>query len=165
MGNTLNLLPHLDIVDGIAILENGKAEVGIRIELPSVLFATGEDKLEADWRNMRNLLHMALPLGYRARYYLEAALDRGEALRWYREAVDTPFNLAKEIAESRARFLERERARGKLLRWGAYLTVSAPIAPKKRVTFTPVAFEEMRTNMLALRQRVLEFIRAGGWEA
>lgn len=165
LGNTLSLLPHLDIVDGIAILENGKAEVGVRVELPSVLFATSEDKLEADWRSMRNLLHLALPMGSRARFYLEAVPDRGEALRWYREAINTPFKLAKEIAESRANFLERERARGRLLRWGAYLTVSAPIARKGQVTFTPEAFAEVRTGMAGLRQRLLEFVRAGGWEA
>jgi conjugal transfer ATP-binding protein TraC len=164
LGNTLSLLPHLDIVDGVVFLENGRAEVGVRVNLPSLLFSSGM-RAEEDWRNVRNILHLAIPLGYRARYYLEAAPDRGHAIREYREAINTPFKLAKEIAESRANFLERERARGQLLQWGAYITLSAPIAKPKKVTFSPETFQDILTNMLGLRQRLVEFLNAAGWHA
>ncbi len=161
MGNALKELPHLDIVDGVVLLEHGRVEVGLEVHLPSVLFDSA-DRVEGDWATMRAILQMALPLKSRARFYIEAAPDRGEALKAYQGSIKTQNPFPKAVAEARLEFLNQERVRGKLLSWRAFLTIDMDTGYKEMV-LSPEALEEVLQNARDLRQRIAEYLTAGGF--
>lgn len=161
VGNLTTQLPHLDIIDGVVFLENGKVEVGLELELPSVLFASAE-RVASDWHAMRSLLQLALPFDARARFYLEAALDRGERLAEYAQNNRAPYPLVSAITEAKVRYLEKERARQNILDWRAFLTVSLPVKPKGKMAFTPTELEDTLLKAKSLQQRVANFLQAGG---
>lgn len=161
LGNLTTQLPHLDIVDGVVFLENGKVEVGLELSLPSVLFAS-VDRVEADWRAMRSVLQLALPFDARARFYLEAAPDRGERLREYAESIRSPYPLVSAVMEAKVRHLEQERARQRVLSWKAFLTISIPVRPKGKMQLTQAELEEVLLRARSLQERVANFLKAGG---
>lgn len=153
MGNTLSELPHLDIVDGVVLLESGKIEVGVELFLPSVLFATGA-KVEAQWQALKTVLQLAVPVGSRARFYLEAVPDRGEAIQEYRQGINTSYEVLKGIVERRAEFLERKRVRGEVLSWRAFLTVDRQVRKPGQMTLTPEELEEVLAEGKRLQTRL-----------
>jgi len=164
VGNTLNELPHLDIVDGVVLLENGKIEVGLELFLPSLLFAS-ESRLESLWGGLRGLLQLALPLGSRARFYMEVTYDRGERLREYKAGIRSPHMVPKGIAEARADFLERERAKGRLFSWRTFLTVDMAVRKPGQMSFTPTELQEVLEEGQRLRARIEGFLSTAGFQA
>lgn len=164
IGNTLSELPHLDIVDGVVLLDSGKIEVGAEIFLPSVLFSS-EERLESQWRGLKTILQLAVPLRSRARFYLEATLDRGNRLREYQEGIRSSFHLPKRIAEARAQYLERERTLGRLFSWRAFLTVDLAVRKPGQMSFTEEELSEVLEEGRRLRRRLLDTVKAVGFEA
>lgn len=160
IGNLTTQLPHLDIIDGVVFLENGKVEVGLELELPSVLFASA-DRVASDWQTMRAVLQLALPLDARARFYLEGTLDRGDRLREYAQNTRSPYALVNAITEAKVRFLEKERARQNILSWRAFLTIAIPVKPKGKMNLTPTELEDTLLKAKSLRERVAGFLQTG----
>lgn len=160
VGNLLQYMPYLDIVDGVVFLENGMAEVGVELTLPSVLFAS-PGRVEGQWRSLRNILHLAVGNGERARFYIEAAPAGPEILEAYRRNVRTSFALAKEIAEARIALLEGLRTSGAILKWRTFMTLAFPVAQKGRVQFAEKEFQEILEVAKNKRDKLVGFLTAG----
>ncbi len=161
--NLLRYAPYLDIVDGVVFLENGQAEVGLELRLPSVLFASA-GKVEAQWRSLRNILHLAVGPRERARFYIEAVPAGPEILEAYRRNIRTSYALAKEIAEARVARLEELRLNREVLKWRAFLTLSFPVGKAGSMQFSERAFEEVLSEAKNKREKLLGYFRAGGFE-
>ncbi|NJK44968.1 MAG: hypothetical protein HC933_12385 [Pleurocapsa sp. SU_196_0] len=82
--SVVELYPLWDIVEGVALTEDGWCEVGVRLELPSRLFLA-EDAVLAQHASVKTLLQQGVPVDARLRVYLsiepeaEGALERGTA--------------------------------------------------------------------------------------
>lgn len=144
-------------------MENGQAEVGLELRLPSVLFASA-GKVEAQWRSLRNILHLAVGPRERARFYIEAVPAGPEVLEAYRRNIRTSYALAKEIAEARVARLEELRLNREVLKWRAFLTLSFPVGKAGSMQFSERAFEEVLSEAKNKREKLLGYFRAGGFE-
>ena len=163
-GNLLELLPHLDIADGIVINDNGVIEVGVELRLPSALM-TSPENTEGAWRRVKTALRQIIDYKERARIYVEAHLNRGRAIQAFRENIRTSHRLLREMAMSQADHLDRQRARRALLEWKAYVTVSRRVRKKGRVQFTPEEWTELLQSGRSLQERLRANLEAAGLSA
>lgn len=160
IGNTLKELPHLDIVDGVAILEDGSIEVGLTVELPSVLFASS-DRLASDWEGLRAILQLAVPVDSRLRFYIIGGQATNAPLDDYRQNLRGQHELPYEIAKAKLHFLEKQRLNGRLLEWRAFASLSKKVR-RKGTGMSQSEFDELLETGRKLAVRLETFFRRSG---
>jgi TraG P-loop domain/TraC protein len=119
--SVVELYPLWDIVEGVALTEDGWCEVGVKLELPSRLFLT-EDALLTQHASIKSLLQLGVPVDSRLRVYLSIEPEDAEAL----ERARTPgssHGLIDRLHAASLELLRTKQARQELKRWNVYATL------------------------------------------
>lgn len=164
LGSVLDELPFWDLADGVVFLEDGRMEVGLEVQPPSPLFASGAALARA-WPSLKALLRLGVPEGERARVLVEAVPADGEALRRYAAGTVTADPLLARLAEAKVALLEAERLGGHLLDWRCYLscTLSPTAKRAKGSAFAPSELTEALARAHALRERLHNLLENAGY--
>jgi len=164
LGSLLDELPFWDLSDGVVLLEDARMEVGIEIQPPSPLFASGP-ALEKGWLTLKTLLRLGIPEGERARVIVEAVPADGDILQRYREDTASDHPLLARLTEAKVRLLEEERLEGHLLQWRCYLSCTVSPAQKRRkgLAFAPAELEEALSRAHAVRERLVNLLENAGY--
>lgn len=137
------LLPYWELQEGVMVLSDGRAEVGVALDLPPTLFVS-QAYMEGLVGVIKSLLRSAVPEGSRARLVVEVAPAKPERVALYGEW---------NPSHSTARFLHEKRLQAWQDRWEEERVLERRVflsvlygrvrSKKKRVPFTPEEWKEV----------------------
>jgi conjugal transfer ATP-binding protein TraC len=120
-GSLVSELPYWTVLDGIVVLRDGTYEVGVGFELPATtLWPTQVVNHLA--RQVRLMLHHAVPEGERLRLVVEAGPEKGEVVERFERGMEDVHPAARFLAASRAAEMRRAVGEGRLVGHRAFLT-------------------------------------------
>ncbi|MGC8877065.1 helicase HerA domain-containing protein [Thermus sp.] len=150
------LLPYWEIQDGLVVLNDGRVEVGVRLELPPTLFVSTA-YMEGLVGVLKALLRSAVPEGSRARLVVEVSPAHPSRVERYRE-MPASHPVARFLQEKRYEAWKERWARGEVLERRVYLSVllGKPRHKRRRVPFTPEEWKEVVGEAVKVRERVVQ---------
>ncbi len=136
-----DLYPLWDIVETVALTDDGWCEVGVRLELPSRLFLE-EHALLTQHTAIKTLLQQGVPVGARLRVYLSVEPERQGALE-RAVAPKSRYPMIDRLHLASQEMLQAKLERGEVKRWNAFATlrVRPPLHFSKDA---PPSTEELR---------------------
>jgi len=150
------LLPYWEVQDGLVVLNDGRVELGVRLELQPTLFASAA-YMEGLVGVVKAILRSGVPEGSRARLVVEVSPAPFARVERYR---------GLEPSHPTARFLQEKRygawvemwQRGQVLEKRVYLSVllGRPRHRRRRVPFTPGEWKEVVAEAEKVRARIVQ---------
>ncbi len=119
--NVLDLYPLWEIVEGVALTEDGGCEIGVRLELPSRLFLE-EHALLTQHGAVKTMLQQGVPVDARLRVYLSVEPEQPAAL----ERVVAPpsrYETIDRLHQASQALLHAKLEGGQVKRWNAFATL------------------------------------------
>jgi len=154
---------YWEIHEGLMVLEDGRAEVGVELLLKPTLLLSQSD-LEGLLYMVRSVLRNGVPQGTRARLYVEAAPAPEGVVDAYRTAYTPSHPVARELAEERYRHWRTLWERGEVMERRAFLTVSFGRKRPKRLPFGKAELAGLIKEGAKIRERIRMIARGRGVE-
>ena len=120
-----SLDPHDECGPASMLLEDGSFEIGIRLRPPSRLLMS-EQVLDGRHFDLRAVLKLAVPVGERARIYIQKFPIRRQDLETVSKhrRADGRNPVAAMLVQKRMALLDERRVKGELKRWEYYITLT-----------------------------------------
>ncbi len=162
-GQLLQILGLREIRDATAFLENGEVAVGFDLYLPSARLLTDDDRARVA-TNLARVFRVALPVGGRARLYVEAIEGRLDLPTSYLQKLERSQGPVKEVNQARLDVIRMRAAEGKVRQWYYSLLVYwTPAFPKKaNQSYTPEEYASVLTEVQQVRNSVQSLLEEVG---
>jgi len=151
------LLPYWEIQDGLMVLGNGQAEVGVRIDLAPTLFVPTA-YIEGLVGTIKSLLRSAVPEETRARLIVEVAPSDPERVEAYGRAWAPSHPTARFLHETRLAAWRARWEAEEVLEKRFYLTVRFGKVRhrRRRIPFTREEWAELVKEGHRIRERLIQ---------
>ena len=149
------LLPYWEIQDGLVVLNDGRVEVGVRLELQPTLFASTA-YMEGLVGVIKTILRSGVPEGSRARLVVEVSPAPFARVERYRD-LQASHPTARFLQERRYEAWRERWQKGQVLEKRVYLSVllGRPRHKRRRVPFTPEEWKEVVAEAERVRARII----------
>jgi conjugal transfer ATP-binding protein TraC len=155
--------PYWEIQDGIMILEDGRAEVGVEIMLQPTLLID-QSELNRLVHMARSILRNGIPQRSRGRLIVESAPTPEIQIEAYRTAFDPAHPTAQTIQEERFAFWKQLWQEGQLLRRRLFFCVTFGNKRPPRLPFHPDELAALAEDAQKIRERIRMLARSQGIE-
>lgn len=151
---------------GIMVLEDGRCELGIRLNPPSRMLMS-EENLAARHYNLKSVLQVGIPEGERARIYIRVSPVRVDRFQKLMKNDGGNNDVAQFLVNKRLAKLDGLRRQGQLKEWTFYLTCTVkPSRPfNKENRPTPEQLRAVLKRSQNRRSELLNRLRNAGYEA
>lgn len=156
-------LPYREIIDGVMVLENGKAEIGIELDPRPMVFLR-EDEIQSAWIQIKQVLRTCVPEGCRARYIIESTPMSAKIINEYQARKGSEHEVINELIEIRSNAYQQKRWAGQVMQHRYFITCSVPgIKHKPNTAFDDNDLKILLDRAREVRNRLTVRLRTLGY--